>query len=655
MKCGRKSPAQENIFPLPLVIGVTGHRDLREEDRVPLEEAVQKIFDELHGICPHTPLLLLSPLAEGADRLVARVALEKGVRLVVPLPMPQALYEEDFQTEASHEEFLSLLKQAEQYFDLSLLNKPEGEEPLHRELVRDRRYAYARVGAYIALHCQILIALWDGNYPKKIGGTSQVVRFQREGVPEAYSPHQSLLDAPENGWVYQIVTPRLSNPVPLERPFTLVRLAPVNKLGSETNALRAEHSSNEERIFDESLSSQARRALRRFLTRSFFSWSCTEEGDGKKLREEGKAKVTPQEVKSAFQSLDDFNRDGTSETACSKTVQDQSKHDLSEGLETLPLPTMVRQTLTCYARLYAIADALAIYFKQRTGRTLFSLFGLSFIAVTFFAIYAHLTRPEILQIPNFLPLIFYVALLLIAGFLWWNRISRGHYKNKYLDYRALAEGLRVQFFWYLAGVPDTVAIHYLRKQIGKLDWIRNSIRIANLLYDPPAEDALASSSPHYFTDRYHLILRQWMIDQSKYFTNAAVRDEKKLEWNDLVVHISLLVGIVLAGVLLALQLPLGAPKWLEDLLIVIMTLALILAALKEGYADKQAYAEEIEQYRRMSYLFGQASQSFQSFLKRKQPQEAERLIRELGKEALAENGNWVILHHARAIRVPIEG
>ena len=44
----------------------------------------------------------------------------------------------------------------------------------------------------------------------------------------------------------------------------------------------------------------------------------------------------------------------------------------------------------------------------------------------------------------------------------------------------LAEGLRVQFFWWLAGIHDSVADHYLRKQRGELDWIRQAIRMRTI-------------------------------------------------------------------------------------------------------------------------------------------------------------------------------
>ena len=63
------------LGPLPLVIGITGHRDLREEDRRGLEEGIRRIFAELRDRYPHTPLILLSSLAEGADRLSLSTAI----------------------------------------------------------------------------------------------------------------------------------------------------------------------------------------------------------------------------------------------------------------------------------------------------------------------------------------------------------------------------------------------------------------------------------------------------------------------------------------------------------------------------------------------------------------------------------------------------
>ena len=67
---------------LPLVIGVTGHRDLRDQDVAKIEQQVAAVIAELRrdylGSEGETPIIVLSALAEGADRLVARVAIARA-------------------------------------------------------------------------------------------------------------------------------------------------------------------------------------------------------------------------------------------------------------------------------------------------------------------------------------------------------------------------------------------------------------------------------------------------------------------------------------------------------------------------------------------------------------------------------------------------
>lgn len=56
-------------------------------------------------------------------------------------------------------------------------------------------------------------------------------------------------------------------------------------------------------------------------------------------------------------------------------------------------------------------------------------------------------------------------------------IERAH------DYRAFAEGMRVQLFWNLAGLGKSVPANYMQRQRGELDWIRGVIRAASMPYD----------------------------------------------------------------------------------------------------------------------------------------------------------------------------
>jgi hypothetical protein len=122
---------------------------------------------------------------------------------------------------------------------------------------------------------------------------------------------------------------------------------------------------------------------------------------------------------------------------------------LREEAETLSGP--LRYLLDCYA----VVDTLAVHFQHLTQRTLVGLLIMVFWAAISFEISSWLPDQRWIQAV-------YLGMLLSA-FAWYLWAKRRDYQNKYLDYRALAEGLRVQLFWWLSGLKEAVADHYLRR------------------------------------------------------------------------------------------------------------------------------------------------------------------------------------------------
>lgn len=146
-----------------ITVAITGHRDMVETDA--LKEEVSAYFDGL--LTKSRELTLLSPLADGADRFVAEVFLEKQqthphLSLVVPMPFSQERYMDDFDT-ASKQEFLELLAKADGAFQVPSM----GDTP------------YAELGKYLVNVCDELLALWDGTYNGKAGGTGDVVGYAK--------------------------------------------------------------------------------------------------------------------------------------------------------------------------------------------------------------------------------------------------------------------------------------------------------------------------------------------------------------------------------------------------------------------------------------------------------------------------------------------
>ncbi|MBE9473328.1 MAG: hypothetical protein IMY85_00450 [Chloroflexi bacterium] len=148
-----------------VTIGVTGHRQLNEVEQISsgVDEALHKIKETFPG----ENLTIISPLAEGADRLVVWRAMENNVvHLVVPLPLEISDYMLDFNSISSKAEFVTLLEQAAQVIELPA------------EEIREASYLAA--GLYVLDHSDVLIAVWDGQPARGLGGTGQIVAAARK-------------------------------------------------------------------------------------------------------------------------------------------------------------------------------------------------------------------------------------------------------------------------------------------------------------------------------------------------------------------------------------------------------------------------------------------------------------------------------------------
>lgn len=182
-------------LPYRIRIGVTGHRKLNNpgQVRAMVEKALateidslfpQKSRAEVERIrrAGSTPIcfMALSPLADGADRIVAEAVLaEPLARLDAVLPLEIEDYLKTFEDDRSREEFLELLKLSRRPILLRTrhLHEDRHDAAGQTEL---RHQAYVQVGQYVVDHCDVLIAVWDGEPARGVGGTADVVQYAIE-------------------------------------------------------------------------------------------------------------------------------------------------------------------------------------------------------------------------------------------------------------------------------------------------------------------------------------------------------------------------------------------------------------------------------------------------------------------------------------------
>jgi len=135
---------------------------------------------------PDTPVLrVISPIAEGADRIVAEEGIRLGWQLECPLPFPIDEYEKDFEDGESKSAFRRLLAHATSTLEL------DGSR-VHGAL------AYAAAGRMVLTQCDILIAIWDGEEGHGRGGTGEILEAAlAHNIPvvwiKAQAPHDCCL------------------------------------------------------------------------------------------------------------------------------------------------------------------------------------------------------------------------------------------------------------------------------------------------------------------------------------------------------------------------------------------------------------------------------------------------------------------------------
>ncbi len=128
-----------------------------------------------------TPLqwTIVSPLAKGADRIVARAALELlDAQLEVITPFSLEHYKRDFEDADDLAEFEELYRRSTKQQHLKGDEAKSNSEAVGAS---DQHVGYLSVGLRVIESCELLIAVWDGRppNPKSVGSTAHIVELAK--------------------------------------------------------------------------------------------------------------------------------------------------------------------------------------------------------------------------------------------------------------------------------------------------------------------------------------------------------------------------------------------------------------------------------------------------------------------------------------------
>ncbi|MFO1408572.1 MAG: hypothetical protein U1F08_13725 [Steroidobacteraceae bacterium] len=571
---GERGTGDRAAFAVPLVVAVTGHRDLVPEEVPGIRARVNRLLAGLRDAYPHRAVLVMSALAEGADRLVAHEALALGLNIVAALPMARDEYARDFVAPGSREEFDRLCAAAVDLYELPAVQAPPDTDAQAR-----RAMQYAQGGIFMCAHCHILLALWDGKPSTRLGGTAQVVHFHHHdympGFGAQAQSHRLALTGDESDLVYHIVVSR-------NRPG-----------GAPADGLEP-------------------------LSVSWYTTDATEP----------RTRDLPQRYRRVFERAGEFGR----EARAHASEIDQGSWPLVAGEGASVLPAGVRDV----DRVFCAADWLAMRYQKLFMRTLRVSHSCVFLTGI-----AYVTYTDFWSTRAFL----FAVLLLMVGASGMNHLARrGAWHRKYLDYRALAEGLRVQFYWAAAAVGTGSATKYahdnfLQMQDPELGWIRNVMRVAGTECDAnrrPDPAALA------------WVVREWIGDDASgqlgYYRRKTTERVLQSEATQRIGRIGLWVSA--ATLLVLMFVGSGVPDEVRTPLVYGMGCVLLAVGVRQSYAKGIAEAELIKQYQFMSRIFRNAARRIALA---DTDDERRGVLRALGEASLEEHAQWILMYRERSV------
>jgi hypothetical protein len=489
---------------VPIYFSVTGHRDIPISSHSDVRKIIEEYFKGFKKDYPNTPLFLISALAEGGDRIAANAALNSGVNLVAALPMEQKSYEKTFYDDGREsgeliDEFRGLLSRSVNSEKSYLITDERTADPSCNEI--DSKYR--ALGEFLVSNSHIVLALWDGKYINAHGGTSDVVRMAEYGIDrnhvrECRSGEEianiDFLNIVDRCLVYWINVCRGEC---TEGYVPTGRYVEPNKIPDFM--LKEEFGTR---------SIDTRRSLPDYEKDLFGRMEDMNSDMLKSRKHRGKKngrRVT--DNRTVVQGVEEDHTNGD----VFYLLPSEGSSEIENGL----IDSIKRsETAGLLAKRFAVADRLAVKYRDRS----FFNKNLYLTLVTFSSIFLmiYLTVFDALVI-----IMAYAAFLILSMLFYWHyavRLDRMIHK-RFLEYRRLAEFMRVQYYWSLMGIDCKVPALFYEYLRDSTRWIRNTMRgwISPLNIGIP--DDRLSKDP----GMIDLMEKAWVEDQKKYHEKTGER------------------------------------------------------------------------------------------------------------------------------------
>lgn len=571
---------------IPVIVGVTGHRNIAAEDRGELRTQIVAALEDIKRACSpvgggeNTPVIMLNAFAQGADMLCAEAAFDMGIDVFAVLPRSQDEYIKSFTDPTDREKLFAYLGKVKR-----VIVAPDFEgnrEWLGKEFnISGEDYEYRQAGIYIAEYSHILLALWDGKEAEsRFGcGTVEVIKF---------ALNHDFLNAD------RVFSPGAMND-------SAVLWINARRAGAEKQPVK-----------------------RRWLVSKFANEIGEPYGDYRVCGE------MPQYLSKIIEKTAEYNAEASSDGACRLWKRED---ELDE----------YRRNLSDH---YSKADSLSFDGNQKY----YNLFILLIAIIGTFVAFSFMLYDDAALTFMILPC------ALAVGVLIWI-IRHGHskgYHEKYIEYRAVAEAFRIQFYMSLClserqALSNVCRLYSWTQKVNSA-WIYKALQAIAATSDVQSPDIDASE-----------IIDVWIGNseepkgQMRYHTEKLVKNRGKAgKYN----RISKALSVITVGIYAVIfimeatghilnacgiswfweGLILGSISW-RSAGVILMGTATAASLLFASYFGKLSFDRKAEDNLKMGMFYSSAYARWQE-AKSRPSVEKDKFVKEIAREEIIENGIW---------------
>lgn len=586
-----------SIIGQTVVISISGHRDCVDRPLI-TERLRQRLREIMEGYWLREKnsngqlnkkdidtsgirWFFLSPLALGADQIAADVALELGMELIVPLPMPEECYQEDF-SESDWLHVQEILNKAYGKIEIPMLHEISiiSTKSQNGNYTDQRNDQYAALGAFLYHYSDIMIFLWDGLENNEKGGTAFVKGY-------ALGDEVCAFDIPYRKPLLQFHPEKILWHLPVKR-----------KKNSSINI------------------------------EGLHKWKLLEKTNAKSIggRDES---ATLNWIRTSQKIL-------SAHAPSAIDILESKKNFLKEDVKNFLSEDTKKATAQQILESYASADVAANRLQKSYERVRFAILGSVGLSVLSFSVFTGFPLDR-LKMWEHLPAWSYVTSLALAGAFY---VFKKGYFGRFFEIgreidiqelaheeRILAEALRVQFFVFQAGCKSFVGDYFPGRSSEQLGWILRLLRWEHLQYLMSLDGNSVSN--------FDSIRTRWLKAQEEYFTRKAAMYQRRVrDYNRVCIGFLLLSFL---GSIAYLGNPFGSESLRVALLLFFVGLTPAIAGFVKLWSIAQGNERNFDEYSRMRDVFSRAGKRWEKC----NDDGKRKIVQELAREAITETSHWL--------------